>query len=150
MQYEFRNDIITHVPTACLIEDIQKLNAALNRGDIEDAMVTIDCLAEAIDKYTEVPDGLEIKPSSTSIIAMGCQPGIIVSNGKDLKCAYGHPVSSVMAGGCCQCDENCPHFNAECYPEYGVTMLEGGFIYDGSSEREDALIKFLDDYTEKE
>lgn len=145
MTYEFRTDIITHVPTCCLVEDIQKLQDALNRGDLEDIGVVLECLAEVVDRYTEVPAGLDIKPSASSVVAMGCKPGIIVEHGKDLKCADGKPISLAMGGGCCQCDESCPHYQEDCSPEDGMVILNGGFVYDGTSSNESALLRFLDD-----
>ena len=65
--YKF-NNIITHVPTACLIEDYQTLQLALNAIDIcphdtqEHIRCVMECLASVIDSCTEVPAGLDIKP----------------------------------------------------------------------------------------
>lgn len=144
MKIEFRNDVITHVPTCCLIEDVQKLRLAVNSGDWDAVETTIECLAESIDRFTEVPDGLDLKPSVSSLVAMGCESGIITSGGKDIDCAGGWPVSSAMEGGVCQCDEKCAYYGRKCHPEYGDILLKENFVYDGSSRQADCLIDHLD------
>lgn len=108
MSYQFNDNIITHVPTCCLVEDYQGLAAAVHNMDWEAVQTVIDCLGETIDRFTEVPVGLNIKPSGSSAVAMDIENGIILDGyGKDLLCAAGKPVSFAMAGGVCQCPDDC-------------------------------------------
>ena len=145
MKYEFRNDIITHIPTAMLVEDIQALVRAACKQDVEAVWATVECLCEALEKYTEVPDDLVIKPSATSIVACGVKPGIVVTEGRDLKCAMGTPVSFAMDGGCCQCNDNCAYMKqGKCDPANGRVMLKGEFLYDGTASNAERLIEFLE------
>lgn len=119
--YQFRDDIVTIVPTACLIEDVQKLGRALSRAADpaydtvavlkEECATTAECLAEVIARYTLVPPDLQIEPSGSSLVAMGMENGIIVNaDGKDIVCRAGHPISNAMNGACSQCDQACPFF----------------------------------------
>ena len=146
MNYEFRNDITTNIPTCCLVEDVQLLLDGLNRGDMECIRVAAECLMEALDRYTTVPDSLNIKPSASSVVAMGCKSGIIMSGTQDLECAAGNPVSHAMDGGVCQCDNTCPYYGTSCQPENVVIMLEGGAIYNGRSESKEDVLASLDAY----
>lgn len=108
MNYQFKDNIVTHAPTSCLVEDYQSLVAAARTMDWEAVQTVIDCLGEVIDQFTEVPEGLKIKPSGSSPIAMSIEPGILLDgNGEDLLCAAGRPVSLAMAGGVCQCPDDC-------------------------------------------
>lgn len=150
--YKFRNDIITHVPTSCLVEDYQTLQQALGAlegGCLEDAKelvaCTMECLASVIDKNTEVPDDVLVCPSVSSLIAMSCQDGILTDeNGDDFWCADGRPVSMAMSGGCCQCSEACCKYHRGCEPEEGRILLEGGFLCESGSLRGDELLKHLE------
>lgn len=119
--YQFRDDIITIVPTACLIEDVQKLGLALSKAvdpdyDAvavlkEECATTAECLADIVARYTLVPPDLQIEPSGSSLVAMGMESGIIVdADGNDIACRAGAPISSAMKGTCCQCDQACPFF----------------------------------------
>ena len=149
MKIEFRNDIITHVPTAMLIEDIQVLIQALRAEDLEAAWSVVECLNEAIDTYTEVPKDLHIKPSATSVLAGWAQKGIIVSEGMDLKCAMGLPVSHAMEGGCGQCADDCPCMKqGKCSLASGQVMLHGGFVYDGTFINSEGVVAFLENCPE--
>lgn len=150
--YEIRKNIKTHAPTWALIEDYQRLKLALQSDDYEELRenvnVTLDCLAELIENNTEIPDGLQIRPSpSTVILADYC--GIVTSGGQDVLCAAKQPVSNAMSGGCWQCSEECPYYvNRECEPENGRILLDGGFLYDGSCRNQEALCEFLNVPTE--
>lgn len=152
MKYEFRKDIITHIPTCCLVEDYQTLLYALESGNhlkmVGAIKTTLECLAETIDRYTTIPDGLHVVPSPSSIIAMGQESGIIVNGSEDIKCADGKPVSNAMAGGCCQCCEQCRFFQKGCDPEHGLLLLKSGFLYDGAAENEDSLLESLNLFPE--
>ena len=152
--YKF-NNIITHVPTACLIEDYQTLQLALNAIDIcphdtqEHIRCVMECLASVIDSCTEVPAGLDIKPSPSSLIAMSCKEGVLTDeNGKDFRCIGGKPVSSALSGGCCQCDESCPHFGKECDPENCRIQLPSGFCYEPGSATDEELLRCLGEEAE--
>ena len=152
--YKF-NNIITHVPTACLIEDYQTLQKALDAIDIcphdtqEYVRCVMDCLASVIDSCTEVPAGLDIKPSPSSLIAMSCKEGVLTDeNGKDFPCIGGKPVSNVLSGGCCQCDKSCPYFNAGCDPEMCRIQLPSGFCYEPGSREDEELLRRLGEEAE--
>lgn len=152
--YKF-NNIITHVPTACLIEDYQTLQLALNAIDIcphdtqEHIRCVMECLASVIDSCTEVPAGLDIKPSPSSLIAMSCKEGVLTDeNGKDFRCIGGKPVSSALSGGCCQCDKSCPYFNAGCDPEMCRIQLPNGFCYEPGSGTDEELLRCLGEEAE--
>lgn len=149
--YKFRNDIITHAPTSCLIEDYQTLQQALDaleNGRLEDAkeLVTcaMECLASVIDKKTEVPGDVLVCPSASSLIAMSCQEGILTDEtGNDFRCADGRPVSMAMSG-CCQCSAACCKYHNGCEPEEGKILLEGGFLCEPGSSRDEELLKHLE------
>lgn len=145
--YQFRDDIMTIVPTACLVEDVQRLSLALKRADDPDylrnsnitaydaeeilrdeAAVLVECLADIIEQFTVVPPDLEITPSGSSLVAMGMENGIIVgADGKDITCRAGHPISAAMSGACCQCNDSCPHFQA-CFGDASVDLPRYGRI----------------------
>ena len=160
--YQFRADIVTIVPTACLVEDIQALSRALNKADdadcAEDAefilkdevKTTIDCLASNIEQFTVVPPDLEMVPSGSSLVAMAMENGIIVgADGKDIPCRAGFPISYALGGACCQCDEECPHYE-ECFgvaveeiPRYGRIFpmdMKGNL-----DTPDDAVVAYLDE-----
>ena len=152
--YKF-NNIITHVPTACLIEDYQTLQKALDAIDIcphdtqEYVRCVMDCLASVIDSRTEVPVGLDIKPSPSSLIAMSCKEGVLTDeNGKDFPCIGGKPVSNALSGGCCQCDESCPHFGKECDPENCRILLSDGICYEPSFGADEKVLEYLGEEAE--
>lgn len=154
--YKF-NNIITHVPTACLIEDYQTLQLALNAIDTcphdtqEHIRCVMECLASVIDSCTEVPAGLDIKPSPSSLIAMSCKEGVLTDEeGKDFRCIGGKPVSSALSGGCCQCDKSCPYFNAGCDPEMCRIQLPNGMCYGPGSAKDETLLKYLGEEAEDE
>ena len=135
------DDIITHVPTCCLIEDYWILHTAmdaLDRFDINSAKETIssvmDCLMESIDRFTQVKSGLQIEPSVSSAIAMSCESGIIMNDKEDLKCLAGNPLSRA---GLYYCDA-CPH-HGTCDPDNGEFLLERGIPYKawGHTDEED-------------
>lgn len=143
MKYEFIDTIVTHVPTCALIEAYQTLKAAIETGEKQDALVVLDCLEEQIDRYTEVPAGLDIKPSCTSLIAMSCYNGVIMIDGADVKCAGGIPVSEAGSHSCCTkaCEEEkC------CCPDKGELRLFNGFLYKMSetSMKDDELLDSLE------
>lgn len=145
---EFRDDIITHLPTACLVEDYQQLIRAIQYGDWDNVQVVADCIAEVIEQFTIVPQDLEVHPSGSSIIAMGCDSGIITAGHKDLRCAAGRPASEALFAGCNQCPNDC-RYRAEnkCDPEACVLLLEGGILYQrAGSDEDDKLVELLKDY----
>ena len=152
--YKF-NNIITHAPTACLIEDYQTLQRALDAIDIcphdtqEHIRCVMECLASVIDSCTKVPTGLDIKPSPSSLIAMSCQEGILTDEkGKDFLCAAGKPVSGAMSGGCCQCDETCAYFGKECDPENCHVLLPDEFMYEPGPGEDEKLLEHLGEEAE--
>lgn len=152
--YRF-NNIVTHVPTACLIEDYQTLQLALNAIDIcphdtqEHIRCVMECLASVIDSCTEVPAGLDIKPSPSSLIAMSCKEGVLTDEeDKDFRCIGGKPVSAALLGGCCQCDASCPYFNAGCDPEMCRIQLPNGMCYEPGSGEDEELLKSLGEEAE--
>lgn len=154
--YQF-NNIITHVPTACLIEDYQTLQKALDAIDIcphdtqENIRCVMECLASVIDSCTEVPVGLDIKPSPSSLIAMSCKEGILTDEeGKDFSCIGGKPVSNALSGGCCQCDKSCPYFNAGCDPEMCRIQLPNGMSYEPGSGEDEKLLEYLGEEADDE
>lgn len=137
------DDIVTHVPTCCLIEDYWMIRTALEEMDSSDltgARETLngvmDCLMEALDRFTQVKSGLYIEPSVSSPIAMSCESGIIMNDRHDLRCQADLPISYPGAYHC----GDCPHMG-DCDPENGVYLLEGGISYKpwGQSDEEDFL-----------
>lgn len=125
-------DIITNVPTCCLIEDYWTLHTALAAIDgcdlaqaREQINTAMECLAENIDRFTSVKAGLNIRPSVCSVIAMSCESGIVMDGDDDLKCRAGRPVSEAGINYC----GACPHSN-ECDPDEGSILLEGDVRYE--------------------
>lgn len=141
MSYQFNDNIVTHVPTCCLVEDYQTLVAAVRTMDWEAVQTVIDCLGDVIDQFTEVPEGLKIKPSGSSAIAMSIENGILHDgNGEDLLCAAGRPVSFAMAGGVCQCPDNCGvRMDFDCDPMGCRVRLACGVRTDDSEKMIEAL-----------
>ena len=87
MKYQFRTDIETKVPTCALIENYQDLSIAIQNGDWDLVEVVADCLADTINDYTIVPEGLHIKPSGSSMVLMSEESGVIVGeDGEDIRC----------------------------------------------------------------
>ena len=143
MDLKFRDDIITHIPTCCLIEDYQALAKAIENYDWDEVDTVMQCLSETITRYTKAPEGLDIAPSVSSIIAMSCYSGIVMNGNKDLNCAMGKPVSKAMDCECRQCPDDCPYWlNKSCRPEYGQLALEGGISYK-YGEDDDRLLNSL-------
>lgn len=131
---EFCKDFTTAVPTHFLIEDYQVLRHAYQSGNWADVQTVMECLATAIDQCTIVPADLtgKYKPSESSVILLSHQEGVLLKDGQDIKCRNGHPVSSVMVAGVCQCDASCP-FYSDCSPE------DGDIRYDLSAEELQSL-----------
>lgn len=150
MFIRFRDDIVSNVPTVCLVEDYQQLIRAIRYGDWENVQVVADCIAEVIERFTVVPKDLTIHPSGSSIIAMGHENGIITAENRDLRCAAGRPVSDALSAGCNQCPDDC-RYKAEkiCDPDECELFLQGDIRYQpaGSGE-DDALVESLINYTE--
>ena len=118
--YKFRNDIVTHVPTGCLVEDYQTLQQVLDAiqdSRLEEAKklvhTVMECLGSVIQDCTEVPEGVSIKPGPSSLIAMSCQEGLLLKgDDTDFRCLGGKEISSVLTGGVCQCDrDSCEHLH---------------------------------------
>lgn len=133
MKYQFRTDIETKVPTCALIENYQDLSRAIKTRDWDLVQVAADCLADTIQDYTTVPEGLNIRPSGSSLVLMSEESGIIVGeDGEDIRCIAGAPVSDALCGDCSQCGENCFYKEASCCPEIGrVRLREGeGGVFD--------------------
>lgn len=153
MKFKFNKNYITHVPTECLIEDIQTLRHFLQTGDTSAIECVIECLSESIDRYTAPADqsateaGLPfIRPSASSIVAMSSDDGIITrEDGTDIFCMAGKPVSDAMSGGVLQCGEDCPHYMSGCQPDVDGILLEGNirFDYDRNS---DVMLAQLEEY----
>ena len=146
MKYQFANNIITNVPTCCLVEDYQMLQKAINHKDWEWVECVRDCLEDSIDRYTTVPQNLHITPSSRSLIAMSCHSGIITDEfGNDILCAAERPVSE-------GCDpENCVHCQQhKCDPEKGFILLKGNFLYEPGCLNDEKLLNFLDNFYQTE
>lgn len=144
---KFAENIITHIPVECLIEDYQGLMQALRENNWELVQLVMDCLAETIDQYTETNDTIGFKPSVSTLVAMGTSRGIVTCNGfNDILCAGQTGVSEAMAGGVLQehCD-NCPHHDKDCFPEKGQLLLYNGFTYDGSPRMSEDLVKSLEE-----
>jgi len=125
------DDIVTHIPTCCLIEDYWMVRTALDEmdsGDLTGARETLngvmDCLMESIDRFTQVKSGLYIEPSVSSPIAMSCESGIIMNDRHDLRCQAGLTISYPGAYHC----GDCRHMDV-CDPEDGVYLLEGNIRY---------------------
>lgn len=147
MKYQINDSIVTHVPASCLVEDYQSLLRACQNEDWDAVCTVMECLAEVIDRYTEVPEALRIVPSPSSAIAMSCKSGIILgADGADLRCAAGKPVSKALLGGVCQCTGHCMDAHG-CTPENGRIKLACGFLYDMAqkSMEDEELLQALDE-----
>lgn len=138
------NDIITEVPTCCLIEDYWMLKRALDalKGhDIEEAKSEIscamDCIMESIDRFTKTADGLDIRPSVNSAIVMSVESGIIMDGNKDLCCRAGNPLSDAGSRHCDDCPFLYSNGGDECDPESGYVLLENELSYNATAEDED-------------
>lgn len=147
MKIKFEDGYISHVPTACLIEDVQILRRAIYTNVSWTEMVgavecVIECLSEVIERDTSSPDHAEsqkvIRPSSSSLTAMCVENGIVVrEDGSDILCMAGKPASEAMSGGVLQCDEtSCPYYGNGCKPDKDSILLEGNirFAYDDNGE----------------
>jgi hypothetical protein len=119
--YRFEKGIFTNVPTDALIEVYQMLATAYEYDDWDDVNCAMECIEEEISRYTVVPDGLDISPSVSSIIAPSIQNGILMDDKKDVCCRGGKPVSEAY-----YCDRKCPHSLNCCE---GEVLLENGFNY---------------------
>lgn len=143
MDVKFHDNIVTHVPICCLIDDYWMLQSALNHLDVGDLMeakadiaCVMECLAETIDRYTKVPEGLDITPSVFAPIAMCVENGVIMDGNKELHCRAGERLSEVCCTSAC---ENCLHRlsdeeDCDCDPEHGVIALENGVVYDATGD----------------
>lgn len=147
MDITFRDNIKTNVPTCCLIEDYWTLQRALKHlevGDINEARDEIECamecIEEAISRYTIVPESVEIKPTVNSAISMEVHSGIITDGNKDLRCRAGKPMSDSAA---CACFVGCPYAKItdpeSCFPENGRILLENGVVYEATEDKEEFL-----------
>lgn len=126
MKIQYRMDIVTQVPTCALVEDYQLLESAIQNQDWEAVRIVLECLAETIERHTRVPSDLNIHPSPSSLVAMGCTQGIIVDDeGRDFLCALNRPISKALSGGVMQCPDDCPH-RATCEPGKGKPVLAAG------------------------
>lgn len=147
MCVKFNADIITSVPTACLVEDYQALLSAIKNEDWEVVQTVADCLAENISKHTSGLKGLDIVPSGSSLIAMGIKTGILLQDNKDFLCAAGKQVSRALQDGYCQCKSDCPHFKQDCFPETEGILLQHERFYEyGKSDEH--LVSMLNSNTE--
>ena len=146
------DDIVTNVPTCCLIEDYWMLHTAfeaINGCDLAQAKELIDvvmqCLQESIERHTTVDKTLKIKPSVSSAIATGIRDGIILNGNEDLKCRAGHPLSE--ADSCCKWGD-CP-YRDKCDPNNGSYLLEGDIEYEAwGLQSEDEFVATLDSHFE--
>lgn len=140
MGIQFRNDIITHVPTECLIEDYQTLVQAVQEENWDLVRCVKECIASVIDSYTMVPDGLDIKPSPSSVIAPGCRDGIMVSDNADILCAAGKPISFALSGGVCQCSDKCMATH-DCAPEACYIKMDQGLTYKPTMQKPSEFVE---------
>lgn len=139
VDYKFRNDIVSHVPTCALIEVAQALEDAIADKNWSAVTACQDYIAEHIERYTTVPDGLNITPSVTSLIAMGSSSGILMDGKNDFLCESGFPVS--VAGDTRLCN-SCQYHSYQCFPERCRVLLKGGHLYVRGED--DALLDFLE------
>lgn len=135
------DDIITHVPTCCLIEDYWMIRTALEEianfeisGAVETLNSVMECLMESIDRFTQVKSGLHIEPSVSSPIAMTCESGIVMDRDEDLKCMAGRPISHAGIQYCGDCT-----YHGSCNPDDGKFMLEGGISYKAWGTEDEVL-----------
>ena len=153
MKFKFNENFVSHVPTECLVDDIQTLRLFLQTGDISAVECVIECLSESIDRYTAPADqfafrtGLPIiKPSASSIVAMSAENGIITrEDGTDIFCMAGKPVSFAMSGGILQCDKDCPYYMNGCAPDIDGILLEGNIRYD-YDRNSDVMLSQLEEH----
>lgn len=145
---KFVQNCITHVPVECLIEDYQALALAMAQEDWDQVGTVMECLAEAIDRYTDSSESMGFKPSVSTLIAPGVSSGILTHDGcTDILCANGNGISDAMLGGVLQshCDTCSRRKSGECSPEDGRLLLHNGFLYDGSSRNAEDLVAALTD-----
>lgn len=148
----FGKGFVTHVPTWALIEDVQALRRALTcTTSVEDlheqVYITIECLEDLIARHTEAPDYAKFMPSGSTLIAPSIQDGILMqSNGEDIPCRAGRPISEAMSGGVSQCTEACPHYQ-DCFhlngePWYGrILPMPADYQDDATDEK---LMEYLE------
>lgn len=141
----FTKEIKTTVPTGCLIEDYQTLQRAAKEQDWDLVRVVMDCLASTIDSCTDVPNGVKIQPSCSSVIIPSVNTGILLNNQEDILCANGKDASFALSGGVCQCDSSCPFFQKECSPDDGEMLLQNEIYYEfGDTLSTDELLSQLE------
>lgn len=133
---KFQKNIITHIPTECLVEDYQSLVKGLKTNDWSEVECVIQCLSDSISRYTEVPEGLKLYPSGNSAVAMSLDNGIITDgNGNDLVCKNGIPLSETegctgITGDDPSDPKTCPYFAMGlCSPESCQIVLNDGHTY---------------------
>lgn len=127
METQFRQDIITTVPTYILIDNCQELRRAFRDRDWSVVEAAADSLSDIISDHTKVPESLDISPSGSSMIDTSCKMGIILdADGRDMKCVAGMSVSETIYGGSgCECSIDCQSMNG-CSPECGRIRLGTG------------------------
>lgn len=142
--YKFENRIRTTVATADLIEDYHMLREAIRDTDWNLVKTVMDCIAEQIRDHTTVPEGCNIQPSESSLIAPCRERGIILrANGEDPRCYNGTRISKVMSGGVCQCSNACLRTN-KCKPEAGTIRLCNGFYHTADIDAQIDLLANLE------
>ena len=145
MNVKFHDDIATHAPTCCLIEDYWMLQKTLNylaNGDIleakEEISCVMECIAETIDRHTKMPAGLGMEPSVFLPIAMCIDNGIITNDGTPLRCKAGECLSNIGGSTCVACQYCRPNYaGSECDPESGHILLENDVLYDATGDGEE-------------
>lgn len=143
MEIKFTEEFITHIPTECLIQDVQILRRAIYtevswERTINAVECVIECLCGAIERYTIIPGNTGVHPSSSSVTAMSEENGILLhEDGSDLRCVAGKPASFAMRDGVLQCDEACPFYGNACTLDKDGILLEGNvrFDYDESPDK---------------
>ncbi len=133
---KFNTNVVTHIPTECLIEDYQALVKAIKTNDWSEVQCVIECLSDSIGRFTEVPEGMKFHPSGNSAIAMSVDNGIISNDdGSDLKCQNGLRLSDTqgctgMIGEDPSAHKLCPYFSiGACSPMNCQVLLNDGHIY---------------------
>ena len=97
-----------------------------------------------------MPPDLEIVPSASSLIAISMETGVIVgADGKDIPCRAGFPISYALSGACCQCYEECPHYE-ECFGGADEEIPRYGRIFPMDMKGDldtpdDAVVAYLDE-----
>lgn len=125
--FHFNNNLVTMVPTDCLVENIQTLKRALGDMDGESICAIIMCLEDLLESHTFVPKDMPVYPGSSMLVAGGCRPGVLVPNcAGDFPCKAGHPLSSIIMGGVRQCEESCPN-SGSCF-DIGADEPHHGLI----------------------